>query len=333
MSPEIQLRREHSGLQEVVVEGGCMALHDIKIMAELPDVPKRMSVFTVRAASLDERRNAVDILRNELELGELHTVDVMDSLHFVSKNGEIQYYRPSGALWARNVAADELYEDEMRPWKTEAVEEKDGNIALVLPKSTEEELTREARSLFEKAGLLGEHAYFLDISLEQIVNLDEKGKEIERFPGEAIVRFLYKLDNVNVNGGGAKSYAYYNPGDKGGLVGIFHSWREIVDTCSVQTIKIKEVINTVIAEDKEVRLYHERGYTVELTEMELVYYSLPPFMYQEYVFPALRVIGSVFPGTSENEKRQGFEFARYFHVVSAEEYAKAGLYADYLITL
>jgi len=315
-----------------------MALNvkDIEDKVKLPEIPQLMPIFKVRAASLDERKNAIEIISNECKLGDVsYTAKLEDSLHFISKQGVLQYYRPSGALWARNVATDESFKDERRPWKTEKVpdEEDKQDFRLVLPESTEKELAKKTQALFGEAKLLGKQAYFSDVSLEEISKLNEEGKEIERFPGEATVRFLYKLEGVKVDGAGAKSYAYFCPiNNKPELIGIFHSWRDVVDSRSVRMLKIEEIFDKVINKDRELALYSKKGYEIKLTKMELVYYSFPPFDDQEYVFPAFRVNGFVVPKPLKNEDRKGFVFARYFHAVAAEEYAKAGLYVDYLIT-
>ena len=311
-------------------------IEDIESEVKLPEIPQSMPVFTVKAASLDERKNAIEMISNECRLGDIsHTIKLEDSLHFISKQGVLQYYRPSGAIWARNVAADESFKDERRPWKTEKVadEEDKENFKLVLPESIEKELTKKTQALFGDAKLLGKQAYFSDVSLEEISELNKEGKEIERFPGEATVRFLYKLERVAVDGAGAKSYAYFCPiNNKPKLIGVFHTWRDVVDSRSVRMSKIEEIFDKVINKDRELDLYSKKGYEIKLTKMELVYYSFPPFSYQEYVFPAFRVNGFVVPKSTKSENRKGFVFARYFHAVAAEEYAKAGLYVDYLTT-
>lgn len=311
-----------------------LRVRDIKIESKLPEIPRSMPVFKVKAASLDDRKKAINVFSKQLKLGKLNTITMEDALLFVSKMGEVQYYRPSGALWVRNAVADEKFKDEKRPWKTVKVpdEEDRENFTLALTKTETSELAKKARSLFAETKLLGKGFYFAGVSLDQIAQLDEKGEEIGRFAGEATVRFLYKLKGVEVDGAGAKSYAYFNPSrNKHELVGVFHAWRETVGTQAVQTVKIDEAIDVAITKDRELSLYHERKHKIRLTKMDLVYYSLPPFMFQEYVFPALRVIGSVSLGSAK-KKNQGFEFARYFHVAPAKAYAKANLYADYLVT-
>jgi len=309
-------------------------MNDIEIVSKIPRLPSSLPVFRTKKATLNDRKHAIEILSEELKLSKLHAIEVEDSIHMLSKEGELQYYRPSGALWARNIAVDTKFEDERRSWKTEKVpdEENKEDFKLILPKTIERQLVEKTQSLFKRTELIGKHAYFADVSLEQISEFDEKGKEINRFAGEATVRFLYKLNEIKVDGGGAKSYTYFYPNEEeNDLVGIYHAWREIIDSRSVKLLKIEEAIERALSRDGELTLYHEKKHKIQLRKIELIYYALPPSRYQEFVFPAMRIIGSVTP-ISKNADRNGFEFARYYHIVHPDEYVKAEFYAHYLIS-
>ena len=83
-----------------------------------------------------------------------------------------------------------------------------------------------------------------------------------------------------------------------------------------------------MTKDEELNLYRKRGCRIELRKIDLVYYARPAFAFQELVFPALRVFGSVLEKSGRGNK--GFEFARFFHAVPAKEYARVELFADYL---
>jgi len=133
----------------------------------------------------------------------------------MSENGMIQYYRPSGAIWAHNATADDQYPDESRPWKIETVKDPEDpeNLKMVLKAKEEKQLLKTTHELLKRANLLSEQAYFDGVKLDQVAKLNEKGTEVDHFPGEATARFLYKLDGVPVDGAGAKSYAFFNPGD------------------------------------------------------------------------------------------------------------------------
>jgi hypothetical protein len=303
-------------------------MDDLVISADLPEPREEMPVFTVRSASLKERQGAIDLLGKRLDLGELATAEIEESLYFVGKAGEVQYYRPSGALWARNAAAGRAFDSEVRPWQDlEKAGEKDQK--LVLPAPAAKELAEQARAVMEEGGLSSKHAFLAGVELEQVAVLNPEGEEEGPQAGEAIARFLYRLEEVLVDGGGAKSYFYFNPGDRGAaMVGAFHAWRDVVDARAVTVPKPEAMLDVALAEDPELGLYLERGQKVELRAIDLVYYALPAFMHQELVFPALRVVGSV---AVEGEKDGlGFEFARYFHAVPSEAYAHADFYATYL---
>ena len=307
-----------------------LTIDDLKISAKLPDLQSEMPVFTVRSASLDERRAAIEMLGDRLDLGNLAAFEVKDSLHFCSKAGEVQFYRPSGALWARHAAADESYDNEVRPWKgLERVEDKDGVQTWVLSDSASGALVEQSRAIMDRAGLLSEHVSLAGVELDQVAQLDAEGKQIGHYAGEATVRYQYRLKEIAVAGAGAKSCFYFNPGDRGpALVGAFHAWREIVDARSVRVHAPEAALDLALTADPELSAYHEQGYRIDLTDLDLVYYTLPAFAYQTLVFPALRAKGRALGKGERGE--QGFEFARFLHVVSAEDYARADLFADYL---
>lgn len=307
-----------------------LKVDDLVISAKLPDMRKDMPVFRVRSAPLDERRGAIEMFGDHLDLGKLSVIEIDDSLHFFSKTGEVQFYRPSGAIWARNTAVDEAFDSEIRPWKTEETADEDEEIrTLVLPRSMSKEIAEQSQAIIEKAGLSSKHAFFAGVELDQIAELDEEGKQVGHFAGEATVRFLYRLEDIAVDGAGAKSYFYFNPSDRRPvMVGSFHVWRDIVDAKAVRIRHPEAALDIALTKDEELSLYHERGHRIELTAVDLVYYTLPAFAYQELVFPALRVVGRVFQESKRGN--EGFEFARFFHAIPAEEYARADLFADYL---
>lgn len=307
-------------------------LSKIDLKAKLPKIEPKMRVYTVVGATLEVRRTAIDVLREELNLDELYPVDVQDSLHLMSNHGMLQYYRPSGAIWAHNAAADDQFPDEIRPWKIETVKDPDdpGNLKMVLQPEQEKQLYKSTEELFKKAELLSEQAYFAGVELDQVAKLNEKGTEVDQFPGEATARFLYKLDGVPVDGAGAKSYAFFNPGDRSPeLTGAFHCWRRITQSKEIHMVGIEEALEGALSQDRELALYDRKDALISISRVDLVYMSLPPHKFQDYVFPALHTVGSVIP--ERGEKRQdAFGFAKFYNALPAELYAKADLYADYL---
>ena len=81
--------------------------------------------------------------------------------------------------------------------------------------------------------------------------------------------------------------------------------------------------------DPELQLYHRRGSTISIVEVDLCYWALQPDINQDYIFPTLRVEGSVVFENSSKEP-EGFEFSRYYNAVEPQEYAKSKIYAHYL---
>jgi hypothetical protein len=303
-------------------------LDDLIISADLPEARGDMPVFKVRGSSLEERQGAIDLLGKRLELGELAIAEVEESLFYISKAGEVQYYRPSGALWARNSAAGRAFDSEIRPWTNlETAGGKDPK--LVLPAAAARGMAAQAQAIMEEGGLSSKHAFLAGVDLEQVAVLNPKGEEERPQAGEAIARFLYRLEDIMVDGGGAKSYFFFNPGGRGAaMVGAFHAWRDVVDARAVAAPKPEAMLEVALAQDPELSLYQERGQRVELRTIDLVYYAFPAFMYQDLVFPALRVTGSV---AARGEKDGGdFEFGRYYHALAPEAYARADLHAAYL---
>lgn len=309
-------------------------LSDIDIVAKIPELASTMPVFEVERSSFEERKKAIDFFAEILELGKTVPVHVQNSLHLVSKRGEIQFYKPSGSIWISNTILDDKYKDERRDWNVIEIKDPDdpGNSKLVLVETERKKLSEQTKELFQKADILTEEAYFCDVELDQVAQLDNEGKQIGLFAGEATVKFLYKLDGIQVDGPGAKSYAFYNPGMREHeLSGIFHAWRKVVGIRKISMPGTEEAIQRVIAQDRELILYKEKQYSIKITDINLVYFSLPPFKYQDYIFPAFRIIGSAVP-KDKDRKHEGFEFARFYNAAPPESYAKADIYADYLAT-
>jgi hypothetical protein len=307
-------------------------LRNIEIKAKIPEVGRHMKIYRAKTMSLDERKRPIDFFREKLNLGNMIPIEAQESLHFVSDRGEIQFYRPSGGLWVRDRWADRNRSDERRHWKVSEVRNKDDRnvVELVLDLDEQKLLSEQARELFKEAGLLGKEAYFADVELDQITLLNQNGKGVAHSPGEANVKYLYKLDNVQVDGAGAKSYAFFNPDDgRYGLAGIYHCWREIESAHEIELLDIEQALDRAFSQDQELLMYDKKQYAMKLLSVDLVYFALPPSKFQDYIFPALRIVGSAHSNDKKNV-HQGFEFSRFVHVALPESYAKSNLYADYL---
>lgn len=307
-----------------------LKLKDIDIRAKLPRIKTAMSVFEIKSPTLDERQPAIELFRETLGFGELKSAETKDSIHFVSKEGEIQFYKPSGALWVNSFMQEEKYEDERRSWKVTEVKDNEDpeDVNLVLNERDQKILLRQASSLFKESELIRE-AHFAGVDLTQVAKLDEKGREIARYPGEATVKFLYKLDDIAVDGPGAKTFAFFNPGRrKHDLSGLFHCWRDVAGSRRIKMPGIEETLEKAISTDRELLIYHKRGYKFSIRSIELVYYTLPPYKNQQFSFPTLHVIGAAIP---QENKKEGFEFTRFYNAAPAKIYAKANIFADYLV--
>ena len=80
-----------------------LELTDIQISTELPEIPAELPVYSVRAASLEERQPAIRFFQDLLMLGKLVPVDEEASLYYEGTDGAIQFYRPSVSLWVENL--------------------------------------------------------------------------------------------------------------------------------------------------------------------------------------------------------------------------------------
>ncbi len=306
-------------------------LRDIEMAGRLPAIAATMPVFIVRGASVEERKPTIDHLGDVLKLGELHAVGAEGSQFFAGEAGEIQFYRPSGALWARNALANREYQDERRPWKQlEKVADPDTREGekLALVKEAEELISSLAKALLTRASLLAREATFAGVSLEQFARLDAKGKEVERLAGEATARFIYSLDGIRVEGPGAKTYVFFNPGDNGPrATGLFHCWRSVRAAKDVRPAGVEAALESALTRDRELAQYAERKYRIRVTDIRVAYHALGATEHQEYVFPVLRVdIALMAPARSP----QGLELKRIYHAVPPASYAHADLYATYL---
>ncbi len=305
-------------------------IRDIEIATELPEVPRSMPVYATHLPTLEQRAPAVERLVEALDLGAVKRVDVNECVHYVGTRGGVQLYRPSGGVWAMNNAMQAAYEDERRQWPFALDERTDehGAVDLVCRPEDALRLGVRARELLEKAGLMGESAYFAGVALDQVSKLDEKGTEIGRFAGEATVKHLYRLNDTPCDGPGAKSYVFVNPGDRGPRpVGLYHCWREIGPAADVRTLPCAEALERAFAQDREILAAAHKKYRVRVDKVELVYYALPPTKFQAYVFPVLHVQGYA---RAPQDRTLGFGFARFCNAAEPEAYVESGVHALYL---
>ena len=294
------------------------------ILAQLPRIPSTLSVYEVRAATLEERSGAIQFFQRRLKLGKPKTVRVEESLRFVSQTGEVEFYRPSGAVWARDYASALDFKDERRSWESTIVQTEEGP-QVVLTDAVQKRMITSAQALFEEAKLRNEHAFFADVVLDQVHTHSPDGKKAV-FPGEATVRFLYRFQNLPVAGPGAKTYAFFHDVDR--IAGAYHVWRDVIAEHKTEATSAEAALELWLGQDQQILSNLQRGRAVEITSVELVYYTLPPSKFQDFVFPAFRVIGFIYAG---KERGSGTQFARFCHALSPQAYAHANLLADTLM--
>jgi hypothetical protein len=165
------------------------------------------------------------------------------------------------------------------------------------------------------------------VQLEQVAQLDAKGKEIAHGAGQATIKFLYAVGGVPVRGAGAKTLAFAEPASGQARVsGVFHAWRTIGKEAAIKLPSTEEALGVGVLTDPELDQYHAAGHKIQITRLEFVYLALPAFMRQSHLFPAFQVEGTV----SEGTLGISFHFARFHHAVPPRAYAAADLYGPYL---
>jgi hypothetical protein len=111
------------------------------------------------------------------------------------------------------------------------------------------------------------------------------------------------------------------------VTGGFHVWRKVVDTRRVPVGDTERALTVGVLQDPELMLYHERGGRIEASHLAFGYLALPAMVRQAVLIPALQLEGRVHLRDSDMEY---FEFARYHHAISPDQYAEAGMFDHYL---
>lgn len=303
-----------------------LSIDDLDLRIDLPEIPDSVTVPILEPVSLSDRRRSIDVLAERLSLGELERAQLTDSIVFASKRGEIEYFPASGAIWARDAAAELEHDNELRKWEGLERVDSGGNEILRPDRETAGMLTRAASEMLEQAGLVEREQGRPRITVDQVAELDERGEVIRSGAGSATISYDYTIDGLPVFGAGAKTQIFADPGRRGvQITGGFHSWRKAVDSRDVVTGGIKSALSVGVLRDPELLLYHERGGRIEVTHLEFGYLALPAMVQQRSLMPSFQIEGRVHLSDS---KMEYFEFARYHHAASTDEYAAVGLF-DY----
>lgn len=299
-------------------------LNNLEIKSKLPELPKSLAVFALEAPTFESRRAAIARLGERLKLGALRQVELEHGIVLASEAGDITHFHASGALWARDAMASQGASDELRKWDGLVDSGRDGQRMALNPDVTRK-LIAQTRELLEPLGLLGKEVGGEAVQLEQVQQLDGKGREMAHGAGQAAVKFQYMVGGVPVRGAGAKTQAFVEPGQR--YAGIFHAWR---DLGRAQTLKlpgtVEEALGVGFLSDPELVRYSAAGHKIQITRLEFVYLALPAFIRQSHLFPAFQIEGQV----SEGKLGIAFHFGRYHHAVSPRAYAAADLYGSHL---
>lgn len=307
-------------------------LNALEIKAKLPELPKTLPVFALEAPSFEARRGAIARLGERMKLGSLRSVELDHGIVMASENGDITHFHASGALWARDAMAAKGATDEMRRWDG-LVKSTVEDQRVALSPDASKKLIAQTRELLEPLGLLGKELASASVQLEQVAQLDGKGKEIAHGAGQAAVKFQYAVGGVPVRGAGAKTQAFIEPGTSGGsdprFGGVFHAWRGLGKDQAIKLPStVEEALGVGLLIDPELERYSAAGHKIQITKLDFVYLALPAFMRQCHLFPAFQIEGVV----SEGKLGIEFHFGRYHHAVSPRAYAAANLYGSYLTT-
>ena len=303
-------------------------ISSIEMKARVPSLPKTLPVVALMPPSIEERRKSVLQLAEKLQLGPMKTAQIEHGMVMGSERGDITVFHASGGVWARNAVLSAGAENELRKWEGVVDTSIDGQRMALAPEVARK-LSDEVREMLTPLGLLGKQALAPSVQLDQVAQLDAKGKVMTFGAGQATVRFEYALGDVPVRGAGAKTLAFAEPvSGRPTVGGVFHVWRTPGEATEVKLEALEAALAVGLLEDPELDRYAAVGHRITVTKLEFVYLALPAFMRQSHLFPAFQIEGEV----SEGKLGMSFQFGRYHHAVSPATYAAAGLFGQYLAT-
>lgn len=301
-------------------------LSSLEFKAKLPELPRTLPVYALSTPSLGERKPALERLGAHLKLGKLRAVDLDHGTVLASANGDITCFHASGAIWARDAMATREGADELRKWEGQTTSRTPG-WPIALNATAARRLLVQATELLEPLGLLGKEVSSRAVQLEQVAQLDAKGKERARGAGQATIKFGYAVDGVPVRGAGGKTLAFAEPeASQARFAGVFHAWRPMGGASTLKLTALESALGVGLLNDPELDRFSAAGHKIRVTRLDFVYMALPAFVRQSHLFPMFQVEGEV----SEGKLGIGFHFGRYHHAAAPRAYAAAGLYAPYL---
>jgi hypothetical protein len=302
-------------------------LDSLEIKTKLPELPASVPVHALLVPSMDERRTAMGRLGEQLKLGTLRAVELDHGVVLASERGDITCFHASGAVWARDATVAKGATNEFRKWEGQTTESTPDGARMVLNADAAKKLIGQARELLQPLGLPGREVASSTVQLDQVAQLDAKGKQVARGAGPGVVKFQYAVDNVPVRGAGAKTLAFVEPEDGAArFAGVFHAWRPLGKDSTVKLPPVEAALAVGLLGDPELDRHAAAGHRIQITRLEFVYLALPAFMRQTHLFPAFQVEGFV----SEGKLGIGFHFGRFHHAAPPKAYANAQLYGSYL---
>ncbi|HET8549237.1 MAG TPA: hypothetical protein VFL57_14585 [Bryobacteraceae bacterium] len=300
---------------------------DLDFRAKLPDIPSSIDVLETTTPSYEERKPAISLFSERLQLGDLRRAELPFGPVFAGPRGEVHYFAASGSLFIRSAAISGQFKSEERPWRTLERTQAGDETLYVLPPAESERLASEAYAMLGEGRLLTENIATAAVELDQWAQLSADGKVMGSGGGTATVKFPYFVDGMPVAGGGAKSLVYAEPVSGQPVIsGLFHAWRPVGSRSTISLGSIESVLAASLLSDPELILCARRGERVRINHLSLCYLALPAFTAQRHLFPALQVEASYVRAKDNFEMR----FAKYVPAATTRQYASAGVFAHYL---
>lgn len=308
-----------------------MKVKDLKLAVDMPKLPKAVPVFDLTAPTFAARRQGIEHITKVFGLGDMRMSETEHGVVMGNKDGDVEFFRASGAVWANNVSIAREHRSELRNWPGVKLGKR-GDRRAQLDTGRAKAVIGEAMSLLDATGFIGRDAETSEtVALDQVAQLDEKGNEISFGAGSATVTVDYTVAGLPVRGAGAKSVVFADPAKRGQgvrMTGAFHAWRPLGRARMVDLESQDKALAVGLLQDPELEPYADADHQIEITRLELCYLALPAFMHQGHLFPAFQVEGTV----SDGARGAGFAFGRYHHAVAPKSYGKADLFAPYLAT-
>lgn len=318
-----------------------MTLRSLDFTSRLPTIPSALPIFNLSAPDFEERKPTIARLAEHLKLGALRTVELDHARIMASERGDIHFFPASGGLWARDATVGQAAPNELRKWDGLVDTQVDGHRMALTPDAAKRVLGR-ADKLLRDLGLVGREVASQTLQLDQVAQLDAKGRQIDHGAGQATVKYQYAVEGLPIRGAGAKTLLFAEPGagsgdeagseaesearSEAGISGIFHAWRPISGAGKLAMTSLEEALGIGLLADPELEQYSIAGHRIQVSRLELVYLALPVFMRQTHLFPMFQVEGVV----SEGPKGIRFHFGRFHHAATPRAYADAGAFASYL---